>query len=94
MLLGKHKAAIDMYEEAQRITAPDWEIMHNKGMCLVHLRQYERWVGVHQGRGGYKVGRKGGGEDRWCGQRPTEWLLAGGGMCQREEDPIVGMGPG
>jgi len=41
-LLGKHKAAIEMYEEAQKMTAPDWEIMHNKGMCLVHLKHYNK----------------------------------------------------
>ncbi len=41
-LLGKHKAAIDVYEEAQKIGAPDWEIMHNKGLCLMYLKQYEK----------------------------------------------------
>ncbi|KAF5841559.1 Bardet-Biedl syndrome protein 4 [Dunaliella salina] len=44
VLLGKHKAAIDMYEEAQKMTAPDWEIMHNKGMCLVHLKHYNKAI--------------------------------------------------
>lgn len=34
-LLGKHKAAIDVYEEAQRIGIEDWEIWHNKGLCLM-----------------------------------------------------------
>jgi len=43
-LLGKHKAAIDVYEEAQKIGAPDWEIMHNKGMCLMYLKQYEKAI--------------------------------------------------
>lgn len=43
-LLGKHKAAIDVYEEAQKISAPDWEIMHNKGLCLMYLKQYDKWV--------------------------------------------------
>jgi Bardet-Biedl syndrome 4 protein len=41
-LLGKHKAAIDVYEEAGKIGAPDWEIMHNKGLCLMYLKQYDR----------------------------------------------------
>ncbi|KAL6765320.1 Bardet-Biedl syndrome protein 4 [Haematococcus lacustris] len=43
-LLGKHKAGIDVYEEASKIGAPDWEIMHNKGLCLMYLKQYERAV--------------------------------------------------
>jgi Bardet-Biedl syndrome 4 protein len=42
VLLGKHKAAIEMYEEAQKMTAPDWEIMHNKGLCLVHLKRFDK----------------------------------------------------
>ena len=32
-LLGKHKAALDVYEEAQRIGIDDWVIWHNKGLC-------------------------------------------------------------
>jgi Bardet-Biedl syndrome 4 protein len=34
-LLGKHKAAIDVYDEAQRIGVEDWEIWHNKGLCYM-----------------------------------------------------------
>lgn len=30
-LSGKHKQAIDVYEEAQRIGIDDWEVYHNKG---------------------------------------------------------------
>ena len=30
-LLGKHRAAIDVYEETQKIGFDDWEIWHNKG---------------------------------------------------------------
>mmetsp|Transcript_19620 Transcript_19620/g.66758 ORF Transcript_19620/g.66758 Transcript_19620/m.66758 type:complete len:407 (+) Transcript_19620:25-1245(+) len=41
-LLGKHKAAIDVYEEAQRIGMDDWEIWHNKGMCYLYLKMYDR----------------------------------------------------
>jgi hypothetical protein len=44
-LLGKHKAAIEVYEEASKIGAPDWEIMHNKGLCLMYLKQYDRRAG-------------------------------------------------
>ncbi|GLI61293.1 hypothetical protein VaNZ11_003647 [Volvox africanus] len=43
-LLGKHKAAVDVYEEAQKFGAPDWEIMHNKGLCYMYLKQYERAI--------------------------------------------------
>lgn len=31
-----------MYEEAQKFGAPDWEIMHNKGLCYMYLKQYDR----------------------------------------------------
>jgi Bardet-Biedl syndrome 4 protein len=41
-LLGKHKAAIDVYDEAQRIGIEDWEIWHNKGLCQMYLKQYEK----------------------------------------------------
>uniref|UniRef100_A0A7S2IJS5 Tetratricopeptide repeat protein n=1 Tax=Haptolina brevifila TaxID=156173 RepID=A0A7S2IJS5_9EUKA len=30
-LLARHKAALDVYEEALRISVDDWEIWHNKG---------------------------------------------------------------
>ena len=30
-LLARHKAALDVYEEALRISSDDWEIWHNKG---------------------------------------------------------------
>jgi len=40
-LLGKHKAALDVYEEAQRIGIDDWEIWHNKGLCNMYLKLYE-----------------------------------------------------
>jgi tetratricopeptide (TPR) repeat protein len=30
-LLGKHRAAIEVYEEAQKIAKHDWELAHNKG---------------------------------------------------------------
>jgi len=41
-LLGKHKAALDVYEEAQRIGIDDWEIWHNKGLCNMYLKLYEQ----------------------------------------------------
>eukprot|EP00798_Chlamydomonas_sp_ICE-L_P026319 gene26319-17414_t len=42
-LLGKHKAAIEVYEEAQKVGTPDWECMHNKGLCMMYLKQYDRY---------------------------------------------------
>mmetsp|Transcript_15032 Transcript_15032/g.41072 ORF Transcript_15032/g.41072 Transcript_15032/m.41072 type:complete len:466 (-) Transcript_15032:165-1562(-) len=43
-LLGRHKAAIDVYDEAQRIAPGDWEIWHNKGLCFLYLKQYEQAI--------------------------------------------------
>ncbi|KXZ53232.1 BBS4 protein [Gonium pectorale] len=43
-LLGKHKAAVDVYEEAAKFGAPDWEIMHNKGLCYMYLKQYDKAI--------------------------------------------------
>lgn len=43
-LLGKHKAAIDVYEEAHRIGVDDWEIWHNKGMCFMYMKHYDKAV--------------------------------------------------
>eukprot|EP00854_Cymbomonas_tetramitiformis_P024156 gene24156-29321_t len=43
-LLGKHKPAIDVYEEAQRIGIDDWEIWHNKGLCFMYLKMYDKAI--------------------------------------------------
>ena len=40
-LLARHKAALDVYEEALQISADDWEIWHNKGLCNMYLKEYE-----------------------------------------------------
>ncbi|CAD7958041.1 unnamed protein product [Amoebophrya sp. A120] len=40
-LLGNHKAAIDVYDEAQILSPDDWEIWHNKGLCYMYLRSYD-----------------------------------------------------
>ena len=39
-LLGKHKQAIEVYTEAQRIGIDDWEVWYNKGLCYIQLKQY------------------------------------------------------
>merc|ERR1712232_354181 len=43
-LLGKHRAAIEVFDEAQKVAPDDWEIWHNKGLCHMYLRQYENSV--------------------------------------------------
>lgn len=40
-LLGKHRQAIDVYEEALKLVKEDWEIWHNKGLCNLYLKQYD-----------------------------------------------------
>ncbi|CAJ1419856.1 unnamed protein product [Effrenium voratum] len=40
-LLGKHRGAIEVYDEAQKISPDDWEIWHNKGLCHMYLRHYD-----------------------------------------------------
>lgn len=37
-LLGKHKDAIELYEEAAKYNQNDWEILHNKGLCFMHMK--------------------------------------------------------
>jgi len=43
-LLGKHRAAIEVYDEAQKVSPDDWEIWHNKGLCHMYLRQYDQSI--------------------------------------------------
>ena len=43
-LLSKHKAAFDVYEEAQLVMKDDWEIYHQKGLCCVHLKQLDKAI--------------------------------------------------
>jgi len=40
-LLGKHKQATEVYDEALRIGIDDWEIHHNKGLCCLYLKNYK-----------------------------------------------------
>ncbi|XP_065913269.1 Bardet-Biedl syndrome 4 protein-like [Dysidea avara] len=44
-LLGRHKASLDAYTEALKLSPSDWEILHNQGVCLVHLKAYDKAVG-------------------------------------------------
>jgi len=34
---GKHKNALDVYEEAERLSPEDRDIYHNRGMCYLYL---------------------------------------------------------
>jgi Bardet-Biedl syndrome 4 protein len=42
VLLGRHRAAIDVYAEAEAVSSDgdDWEVFYNKGLCHVHLKNY------------------------------------------------------
>ena len=40
-LLGKHKSALDVFNEAEKILPEDRDIWHNKGMCHLYLKQYD-----------------------------------------------------
>ena len=35
-LLGRHRAANDVYDEAQKLAPDDWEVWHNKGLCHMY----------------------------------------------------------
>jgi len=41
-LLGKHKMALEVFEEAEQLVQEDRDIYHNKGMCYLYLKQYEK----------------------------------------------------
>ena len=43
-LLGKHKAAIDVYNEAWKVGIEDWEIWHNQGLCYMYLKEFDQAV--------------------------------------------------
>eukprot|EP00698_Gefionella_okellyi_P010321 TRINITY_DN2671_c0_g1_i1.p2 TRINITY_DN2671_c0_g1~~TRINITY_DN2671_c0_g1_i1.p2 ORF type:complete len:417 (+),score=95.43 TRINITY_DN2671_c0_g1_i1:86-1336(+) len=43
-LLGRHRTAIEMYDEAQKLAADDWEILHNKGLCYIYLKQLDQAI--------------------------------------------------
>ncbi|KAE8617222.1 hypothetical protein XENTR_v10009009 [Xenopus tropicalis] len=41
-LLGKHKAAVEVYNEAARLNQKDWEICHNLGVCYLFLKDLSK----------------------------------------------------
>uniref|UniRef100_A0A8D0BT63 BBSome complex member BBS4 n=1 Tax=Salvator merianae TaxID=96440 RepID=A0A8D0BT63_SALMN len=41
-LLGKHKAAIEVYHDAARHSEKDWEICHNLGVCYMQLKHFNK----------------------------------------------------
>ncbi|XP_072484523.1 BBSome complex member BBS4 isoform X2 [Notamacropus eugenii] len=41
-LLGKHKAAIEVYNEAAKLNQKDWEICHNLGVCYMYLKHFNK----------------------------------------------------
>ncbi|GFO42972.1 Bardet-Biedl syndrome 4 protein-like, partial [Plakobranchus ocellatus] len=41
-LLARHKAAIDVYQQAAQLSDNDWEISHNLGVCYMYLRDFEK----------------------------------------------------
>ncbi|TMW64964.1 hypothetical protein Poli38472_009131 [Pythium oligandrum] len=44
-LLGKHTAAIEVYEEIISIgKSEDWEIYHSIGLCYMYLKEYEKAI--------------------------------------------------
>jgi Bardet-Biedl syndrome 4 protein len=44
-LLGKFRAAIDIFDQVQRTAAPDdWEVWHSKGVCFTDLGEWEMAV--------------------------------------------------
>ncbi|XP_061198095.1 Bardet-Biedl syndrome 4 protein-like [Saccostrea echinata] len=40
-LLARHKAAVELYNEAAKLSDRDWEIAHNQGVCYMYLRDYK-----------------------------------------------------
>jgi Bardet-Biedl syndrome 4 protein len=40
-LLGRHKQALEIYEEAKQYTDEDWELCHNCGLCHTYLKNFD-----------------------------------------------------
>jgi Bardet-Biedl syndrome 4 protein len=43
-LLGKHKVAISVFEEAEKLNEDDRNIIHSKGMCYLYLKKYDKAI--------------------------------------------------
>ena len=43
-LLGKHKAAIDVYESAENIRPKDWEIYYHKGLSYISMKMLDQAI--------------------------------------------------
>jgi len=41
-LLGKFAEAIEVYDEAKKISPQDWEIWHSKGLCFANLGEFDK----------------------------------------------------
>lgn len=41
-LLARHKAALEVYNEAAKLSTKDWEIYHNQGVCYVYMKDFEK----------------------------------------------------
>jgi tetratricopeptide (TPR) repeat protein len=43
-LMGKHKMALSVYDEALNKGQSDWEVHHDKGLCYMYLKQLPQCV--------------------------------------------------
>ena len=41
-LLGRHKSAIEVFDEAELLAPEDRDLHHNKGLCYFYLKQYDK----------------------------------------------------
>eukprot|EP01137_Pigoraptor_chileana_P019356 Opistho-2@80277 len=41
-MLGRHKAALEVYDEAADMSKTDWEIAHNRGMCCLQMNRIDK----------------------------------------------------
>ena len=43
-MLGKHKSALEVFDEAAKVDPNDWEVCYNRGQCYYFLRQYDNAI--------------------------------------------------
>ena len=43
-LLGKHRAALEVYSEAEQLSSEDKDIWYYKGMCYLYMKDYDRAI--------------------------------------------------